>query len=194
MYFVAQATPEAPALMLSFYESPGRLRKRARQLGFDFDGLADQNVLRLLWLSPADLIVDEVMHGVVQHVRAIGARRVFIDGVAVLRDNLVHRSRLPYVINALSMQLQACGATVIYTYESAELETDSAMPIDEISVMVDNVMALNISRRHHAPQRYFVVVKMRDRHFDPRSHPYTIGEHGLVIEAERASVKTGQAK
>jgi circadian clock protein KaiC len=181
MYFVAQATEQAPALMLSFYESPTRLRARARQLGFDLDHLADQNVLRLLWLSPAELIVDEVVHGVVLHAKAIGAKRVFIDGIVVLRDSLVHRERLPYLINALSMQLRECGATVVYTQESMEMEIDRTMPNDELSAMVDNVVVLNISRRHHTQQRYISIVKMRDRHFDPRVQPFHMGEQGLAL-------------
>jgi circadian clock protein KaiC len=181
VYFVAQATVEAPALMLSFYESPARLRARARQLGFNLDRLADQNVLRLLWLPPSELIVDEVVHGVVQHAKAIGARRVFIDGVVALRDSLVFRERLPYLINALSLQLRDIGATVMYTQESAELEIDCAMPSDALSAMVDNVLVLNISRRHHISQRYISVVKMRDRHFESRTQPFYIGEQGLVL-------------
>jgi circadian clock protein KaiC len=187
MYFAAQATPEAPALMLSFYESPARLRARARQLGFDLDRLADQNVLRLLWLAPADLIVDQVAHGIVQHAKAIGARRVFVDGIVALRDSLVFRDRLPYLINALSQQLCECGATLIYTQESAELDIDRAMPSDDLSAMVDNVIVLNISRRHHTSQRYISVVKVRDRHFVPRIQPFHIGEQGVLLGMENDS-------
>lgn len=193
VYFVAQATAEAPALMLSFYESPARLRARARQLGFDLDRLADQNVLRLLWLSPSDLIVDEVVHGVVQHAMAIGAKRVFLDGIVALRDSLVFRERLPYLINALSLQLRECGATVMYTQENAELEIDCAMPSDELSAMVDNVIVLNISRRHHTPQRYISIVKMRDRHFDARTQPFHIGEHGLALGVDPQAGGSEQA-
>lgn len=193
VYFVAQATAAAPALMLSFYESPARLRARARQLGFDLDRLADQNVLRLLWLSPSELIVDEVAHGVVQHAKAIGAKRVFLDGVVALRDSLVFRERLPYLINALSLQLRECGATVMYTQESAELEIDCTLPSDALSAMVDNVMVLNISRRHHTSQRYISVVKMRDRHFDPRTQPFYIGEQGLALGVDPKATGLDQA-
>lgn len=181
MYFVAQATEHAPALLLSFYESPSRLRARARELSFDLDRLADQNVLRLLWLSPAELIVDEVVHGIVQHAKAIDAKRVFIDGIVALRDSLVHRERLPYLLNALSLQLRECGATVVYTQEYAEMEVDRAMPNDELSAMVDNVMVLNISRRHHTHQRYISILKMRERHFDLRVQPFHIGEQGITL-------------
>ncbi|RDS82813.1 hypothetical protein DWU98_06595 [Dyella monticola] len=190
--FSAQASAQAPALLLSFYESPARLRARARQLGFDLDRLADQNVLRLLWLPPADLIVDEVAHGIVQHAKAIGAKRVFVDGIVALRDSLVFRERLPYFINALSHQLRECGATVMYTQESAEMEVDNVMPNDELSAMVDNVMVLNISRRRHTAQRYISVVKMRDRHFEPRIQPFHIGEQGLSFGLDPAATDSDQ--
>lgn len=181
VHFVAQATVESPALLLSFYESPARLAARGRQIGIDLAPLFECGALRMLWLSPSELIVDEVAHDIVRHARAIGAKRVFIDGIVALRDNLVHRNRLPYVINALSLQLRESGATVVYTQESIELEIDTAMPNDELSAMVDNVLVFNISRRHHASQRYISIVKMRDRHFDPRSQPFCIGRHGLAL-------------
>jgi circadian clock protein KaiC len=193
MYFVAQATAQAPALMLGFYESPSRLRTRARELGFDLAHLADQNVLRLLWLSPADLIVDEVVHGIVQHAKAIGAKRVFIDGIVALRDSLVYRERLPYVINALSLQLRDCGATVVYTQECAEMEIDRAMPSDELSAMVDNVIVLNISRRRHTHQRYISIIKMRDRHFVPRVQPFYMEEQGLALGLDPRAAGDDQA-
>lgn len=192
VYFVAQATVEAPALMLGFYESPTRLRARARQLGFNLDRLADQNVLRLLWLPPSELIVDEVVHGVIRHAKAIGAKRVFIDGIVALRDSLVFRERLPYLINALSQQLCDSGATVMYTQESAELEIDCAMPSDALSAMVDNVLVLNISRRHYVSQRYISVVKMRDRHFESRTQPFHIGEKGFVLGVDPVAFDAGQ--
>jgi circadian clock protein KaiC len=178
--------------MLSFYESPARLRARARQLGFDLDRLADQNILRLLWMPPAELIVDQVAHGIVQHAKAIGAKRVFIDGIVALRDSLVFRERLPYLLNALSQQLSESGATVMYTQESAEMEIDIALPGDELSAMVDNVIVLNISRRHHTSQRYMSIIKVRDRHFDPRTQPFHIGEHGLALGMEKTT-GSGQA-
>lgn len=193
LHFVAQATPEEPALLLSFYESPARLAARGKQIGVDFDNLVERGALRMLWLSPSELIVDEVVHDIVRHARAIGARRVFVDGIVALRDSLVHRARLPYVINALSLQLRESGATVIYTQESVELEIDTAMPSDEISAMVDNLLVFNISRRRHASQRYISIVKMRDRHFDPRSQPFRIGSKGLALGADPRIADSEQA-
>lgn len=192
-YFAAQATPEEPTLVLSFYESPSRIRARARQLSFDTDHVLNDNVLRLLWLPPSELIVDEVAHEVLRQAREIGAKRVVIDGIIALRDSLVHRGRFPYFINALSLQLREIGATSVYTQESAELEIDTTMPSDELSAMVDNIIALTISRRRHASQRYISIVKMRDRSFDPRNHPFHVGAHGLVLGEDPAIAPAGQA-
>ena len=181
VHFIAQASDKEPGLMLSFYESPARIRQRARLQGLDLDRLIDTNVLRLLWMPPADLIVDEVAHGIVEQAKAIGAKRIFVDGIVALRDSMLHRQRLPYFINALSLQLRDNGATVLYALENAELVIDAAMPSDELSAMVDNVLAMNISRREYAPQRYMSIIKMRERNFDPRSQPFHIGNHGLTF-------------
>lgn len=68
------------------------------------------------------------------------------------------------------------GATVVYTQECEEMEVDRAMPNDELSAMVDNVIVLNISQRRHTHQRYISIIKMRDRHFDPRVQPFHMEE------------------
>jgi circadian clock protein KaiC len=89
---------------------------------------------------------------------------------------------MPYVINALSMQLSAIGATVLYTSEIPELGLDQALlPSDELSAMVDNVVLLNTGRRDHAFRRYMSVIKLRDSDFDPCTYEFHINDNGVLF-------------
>jgi circadian clock protein KaiC len=89
---------------------------------------------------------------------------------------------MPYVINALSMQLAALGATALYTSEIPELRLEETlMPSDELSAMVDNVLLLNTGRRDQAFRRYLSLIKLRDSDFDPRTHEFHITDSGIVF-------------
>jgi circadian clock protein KaiC len=89
---------------------------------------------------------------------------------------------MPYVINALSMQLGAIGATVVYTSEIPELQIEQTqLPSDELSAMVDNVVLLNTGRRDQAFRRFMSVIKLRDSDFDPRTQEFHIGGTGIAF-------------
>lgn len=121
MHFLSRANAEEPALMVGFYESPARLRVKAASIGLHLDELIDSQALHVIWTPPSEVLVDELLFEVLRKVRAIGAKRVFIDGLRALRHNLVHEARLPEVISALSLQLREMGVAVMYASETREL-------------------------------------------------------------------------
>ncbi|HEY9134132.1 MAG TPA: ATPase domain-containing protein [Dyella sp.] len=194
LHFLSEATPQAPALMFGFYETPARLRVRARGLGFDLDGMIDSGALELIWWPPAEILPDEVVHEIVHRARVIGARRVFVDGLAALRDGLNDRERLPYIVNALSHQLRDMGATVLYALEIRELGFEASMPSDELSAMIDNVLLLNLSRHDQAARRYLSIVKMRSGDFDPYTRQFHIGNRGFVLTVDERLQAFGRAE
>lgn len=185
LQFLARASVGEPALMLGFYETPARLRLKARSIGLDLDRLIEEGALELLWFPPAENVADEVLQEVVRRVAASRARRVFVDGLVAIRDGLIESWRMPYVINALSLQLHELGATALYTSEIPELGLDApVMPSDELSAMVDNVVLLNAGRRGDALRRYLSVVKLRDSDFDPRTHEFHVDDGGIRLGAD----------
>ena len=168
--------------MLGFYETPAHLLQKARSIAIDLDNPIQQGALEIRWLPPAENVVDELIRDIVNRARARKVKRVFIDGLVAIRDSLVIPDRMPYVINALSMQLGALGASVVYTSEIPEMQLDQAlMPTDELSAMVDNVLLLNTGRRANAFRRYLSVIKLRDSDFDPRTQEFHIGGNGIAF-------------
>ena len=182
MHFLSRSSAREPGLMLGFYETPAHVRQKARSVGLDLDTPIESGALELVWLPPADNVVDELVHDIVRRARARQVKRVFLDGLVAIRDSLVISQRMPYVINALSMQLAAIGATALYTSEIPELRLEETlMPSDELSAMVDNVLLLNTGRRDQAFRRYLSVIKLRDSDFDPRTHEFHITDSGIVF-------------
>ena len=182
MHFLSLSSAQEPGLMLGFYETPARIRMKAQSVGMDLGAPIEAGALEIQWLPPAENIVDEIVRDIVARARARSVKRVFIDGLVAIRDSLVISSRMPYVINALSMQLGAIGATVVYTSEIPELQIEQTqLPSDELSAMVDNVLLLNTGRRAHAFRRYLSVIKLRDSDFDPRTQEFHIGGSGIAF-------------
>jgi len=182
MHFLSLSSAQEPGLMLGFYETPAHIRMKARSVGLDLDTPTEAGTLDIQWLPPAENIVDEIIRDVVSHAKARQVKRVFIDGLVAIRDSLVITRRMPYVINALSMQLAALGATVLYSSEIPELQLDEIqLPSDELSAMVDNVLLLSTGRRAHAFRRYLSVIKLRDSNFDPCTQEFHINGNGIAF-------------
>ena len=194
LHFLAQASVQQPALMLGFFESPRRILAKARAVGIDLDSLVDAGALELCWLPPSENIVDEVTHQLLRRVETGGVKRILLDGLVPLRDNLAYPERLPYLINALTLRLHALGATVLYTSEIPRMRASNLlMPSDELSAMVDNVVLLNLARRKQALHRSFTILKTRDSDFDPRVHEFHIDARGIVFGADPRVAAPGSA-
>ncbi|HVJ41836.1 MAG TPA: ATPase domain-containing protein [Dongiaceae bacterium] len=182
LHFLARASTASRALLLSFYETPARLKAKATDIGIDFPALMASGALELLWHPPSEIQVDEVAHELLDHVRRSQIKRVFIDGIVPLRDSLLPHSRLPGFINALNSHLRDLGVTVVYTSELRQINLPEKLPSDEISAMIDNLIILTYSQQSGLLQRRISILKLRDSAFDARAHEVHLGANGLTFE------------
>jgi circadian clock protein KaiC len=181
LHFLAQATPEAPGLMVGFYETPARLVKKAKGIGLDFDAAVQSGAVHVMWRSASDNSVDELAWEILSWVKEKRVKRVFIDGLVALRDNLIVQERLPYVLNALKFEFAEMGATSLYTSEIRNMHSPDLLPTDDVSLIVDNVLLLTYLRRENALRRSLSVLKMRDNYFDPRAQEFHITSAGITF-------------
>ncbi|MFZ5721840.1 MAG: RAD55 family ATPase [Pseudomonadota bacterium] len=181
LHFVGQATPDEPALILGFYETPARLQAKARTIGLDLQGLCASGALEIIWRPPSENLVDELAWRVIERTRATRAKRVFVDGVVALRDNLIFPERLPSILNALNSYLRELGASALYTSEMREMHSPESLPTDEVSLIVDNVLLLTYLRRERALRRSLSIVKLRDGDFDPRAREFHVTARGIAF-------------
>lgn len=182
MHYLSLCSEQEPGLMVSFYENPRHLQKKARNVGLDLTSPMEGGHLSVIWHPPAELIIDEVADRLVREAQRRKAKRILFEGLAVVRDSLVNRERLPYLINALTTRLTASGASVVYTTEVAHVALDEIhLPSDEISAMVSNVLLLNAGRRGGAFHRQLSIVKLRDSDFDPWTRDFHITSSGIAL-------------
>jgi circadian clock protein KaiC len=189
LQFLADSTPEAPGLLFGFYETPARLRTKARSLGIDIDGLLASGALKIMWQSPAENMPDELGHRLIAEVRKGGVKRLFFDGIGGLRHAFVFPERLPLFVNAMSAALREMETTSIYTLELAQLFMPEEMPTDDLSQMVDNVILTHYAQSSDRLARQVIVLKIRDSAFDAYPEVFHVTDEGVRFGGDDAAAR-----
>jgi circadian clock protein KaiC len=181
LHFLSQSNAEEPGLHFGFFETPLRLRKKAKALGINLpdDG---EHVLTLEWTHLADNLLDELAHRLLQQVRASGVKRLFIDGMGGFERASVHRQRLPEFFATLMDQLRIEGVTTLATWEIRDMtEGHIYAPTSDISAILDNLILLRQFEENHRLFRSISIQKMRDSDFDAATRTLGFAKGGLVI-------------
>lgn len=191
LQFLAGCTPEKPGLLFGFYETPERLRAKAKSLGFDFDALVNTRALDIVWQPPVENLADELGQRLLAHAKAISAKRVFVDGVAGFEQALLFPERLSMLLNAINHALEAMGITSVYAMETPHLHLSDELDIFDLSAMVDNVIRLHYEVRSGSLRRHISVLKVRDSDFEPFPQEFHIGPQGVVLGVRSDPWKRG---
>jgi circadian clock protein KaiC len=180
LHFLSKCTVDEPGVLYGFYERPKRLMLKARSIGIDLASLVEAGALTVRWRSPAENLVDELGHELIELVDTTKARRIFVDGLSAFRDSLIHKQRLTLFVNALNQHLRSRGAAVIWTLESKELFLPEHLPAEQdISAISDNVVLVHYALRDGILRRNLSILKVRDSDFDPISEEFFIGSVGI---------------
>src|SRR3989442_14210879 len=67
-----------------FEETPVKYLEQAKGFGLDLQQMADQKKLKLIYLRPLDLSVDETLHEIQAGCEEVQAKRVVIDSLTGL--------------------------------------------------------------------------------------------------------------
>jgi RecA-superfamily ATPases implicated in signal transduction len=181
--FLAKASKDEPALYFGFYETPARLRAKARALGVDIEQHLDAGDLEIVWKPMTENLLDKLGHQLLQAVGRRNVKRLFIDGLGGLQRSAVHQPRMTEFFSALTNELRALGVTTIATWELRDLFGPTlTAPGSELSSLIDNLIML---RHIEAESRYtkaLSVLKVRDSSFDPAIHEVSFGNSGIRID------------
>ena len=172
---------QEPGLLISFEMTPEKLLRDARGFGWDFESLAQRGLVKLIETTPAVLLNDvRVEDGVLaQELRALGAKRLVIDGLTPLRlageqvPSRSYRQSLHQLVESLSR----LGITTLVTGES---DGASGAQLVHERYLFDTVIALDRASER-ASHRTLEVVKARGQ-------DYVAGRHTLRLESERGVV------
>ena len=170
-------------VIVVFEVSPDKLARDAAGLGWDLPALERSQKLKIIYttrevfrqeLQQADsLLIDEA--------NKIGARRIFIDGAALLAPGSVQDSRETFHI--LVQGLQRENLTAVLALEAAALKNEEFPSLHEESI-ADTVIRLRKEDVQRASARSIEIVKSRGHDFQMGRHSFRIVD-GKGIEVYR---------
>lgn len=182
--FVAEGLRHGePGVIAIFEELPAAYIQRASKLGMDLGKSVDDGTLKIIYLRPLDLSVDETVHAVITAVREIGAKRVVLDSLVgfemALAPDFRHefRESLYRMIGALTR----LGVTVVSTVEVQESFTSMGLSNFAISFLAEDIVRLRYVSINGQLRKMMLVVKMRGSEHSIDMWEYRITAQGVVI-------------
>ncbi len=172
-----------PGVVAIFEELPAEYVRRAGTLGLDLETPQTEGTLKIIYIRPLDLSVDETVHEVIKAVREIDASRVVLDSLVgfemALAPEFRHefRESLYRMIVALTRQ----GVTVVSTVEVEENFISMGLSNFAISFLTDDILRLRYVSINGQLRKMMVVVKMRGSKHSIDMWEYSITSRGVVI-------------
>jgi circadian clock protein KaiC len=131
-----------PGIVAVFEERPQEYAGRASSFGMDVEAQLENGQLRVIYLRPLDLSVDETMQAILDGIREIGAKRLVIDSLAGFEMALAPNFRTDFRESLYRMifALTGIGVTVLSTLEIEESFTELAFSTYSISFLCDDII------------------------------------------------------
>ncbi len=183
-HFIAEGLRHGePGIVAVFEEVPAEYVQRAAMFGFDFDTPQQNGLLKIIYLRPLDLSVDETVHEIVNGVKAIGAKRLVIDSLVGFEMALAPGFRADFRESLYRMiaALTRLGVTILSTVEVAEDFTSLNLSNYTVSFLADDIVRLRYVSINGQLRKIMMVVKMRRSQHSIDLVEYQIAEDGVVI-------------
>jgi circadian clock protein KaiC len=184
MLFAAEGLKRGEAVVVAgFEEYPEAYLQRLRAFDVDPDAMIAANKLRITYLRPLDLSVDEVLADILMNVRATGATRVVIDSLTGFEIALAPTFREDFreSLYRLVGALTATEVTVFMVLESVAMSPDLGFTGQQVSFITDDIIVQRYVEINGALEKLLAVVKMRRSKHSPEFRKYQISATGAAV-------------
>ncbi len=182
--FIAEGVKQGqPGVIAIFEERPQNYVERADHLGLGLDGKIAEGTLKVLYLRPLDLSVDEALRAMLDAVKEIGAQRVVIDSMTGFELALAPAFRQDFreSLYRMIVALTGAGVTVLTTVETVSSFTDLRFTPQAISFLSDDIVLQRYIEIKGQLRRIMLVVKMRGGNHSKDIREYEVTSEGLVV-------------
>ena len=173
-----------PGVIVVFEVSPDKITRDALKFGWNLQELERKNQLKIVFTT-RDVLRQELQQAdsvLLEQASNIGARRIFIDGVArLVGSNGTPESRSAF--HVLTEGLQRENLTAILAVEASALNGNHAPSLPEESI-ADTVIRLKMEDSLRAVNRSLEIVKSRGQNYQMGRHTFRIVD-GRGIEVYR---------
>ncbi len=172
------------AVVAVFEERPDVYLARAERFGPAFAAAVADGRLRVIYLRPLDLSVDETLQEIREAVEASGATRVVIDSINGFEMALAPTFRTDFreSLYRLIGTLTSLGVTM---YSTIEIERQDAATLTgfRVSFLTDVIISLRYVEIEGELRKALVVVKVRGSDHSRAFHLYESSATGIVLGA-----------
>jgi circadian clock protein KaiC len=171
-------------LILSLQENPSQLARIVDGFGWDLQAAIDSGMLRLIYVSPVEAYIDEIVHELVREVREFGAERVMVDSLNDLESAAADPRRFRDFTYSLVQDMAVRGVSLFMTSEIRTFFGSSYQSEYGVSHMADNVILLHYLREDSQVKRAIIALKTRGSDHDAAIRQFTIDKTGFLIGEE----------
>ena len=183
-HFIAEGLRKGePGIVAVFEEIPAEYVQRAAMFGFDLDTPQKAGALKIIYLRPLDLSVDETVHEIIKNVKEIGCKRLVIDSLVGFEMALAPGFRTDFRESLYRMiaALTRMGVTILSTVEVAEEFTSMNLSNFTVSFLADDIVRLRYVSINGQLRKMLLVVKMRRSLHSIDMVEYQITSKGIVM-------------
>jgi circadian clock protein KaiC len=172
-----------PGIVAVFEERPEEYIGRAGSFGLDLESASHDGMLKMIYLRPLDLSVDETLHEILDAIRTMKAKRLVIDSLAGFEMALAPGFRMDFRESLYRMifSLTGLGVTILSTLELKESFTELPFSTFDISFLTDDIIRLRYVEIEGELRKILVVVKMRGGNHSKDIREYEITSNGVVM-------------
>ena len=172
-----------PGIVAVFEEIPAEYIQRAAKFGFDFEASQHDGKLKIIYLRPLDLSVDETLHEIIDSVKKIGCKRLVIDSLVGFEMALAPGFRVDFRESLYRMigALTRLGVTIVSTVEIVEDFISMKLSNFTVSFLADDIVRLRYVSINGQLRKMLMVVKMRRSKHCIDMVEYEITTAGLAL-------------
>lgn len=178
MQFAVEGLRQGESVVIAIFEEhPPAYLARAKAFGIDLSLAIEKGKLRLIYIRPLDLSVDETLDAIRAAVQDSGAKRVVIDSISGFEMALAPTFRADFreSLYRLIGALTGLGVTMYSTVEVPEGKPGLHLTGYEVSFLTDDIISQRYVEIEGQLRKALVVVKMRGspHSFDFRTYEIT---------------------
>ena len=182
--FIAEGVRQKePGVIAVFEEHPTEYVSRAETLGVQMKEMVRQGKLKVLYLRPLDLSVDETLQALLESVEQVGAQRVVIDSLHGFELALAppYREDFRESLYRLLAALTGRGVSVLSTVEVTDSFEELRFSPHQISFLTDDIILQRYVELEGQLRKVMVVVKTRRGGHSPDLRLYEVTPAGIVV-------------
>jgi circadian clock protein KaiC len=183
LHYLAATPKKARGLLFGFYETPARIREKAKRLNLDLGKRMDKGELEVVWQPSTEQNVDALAQRLLDAVTRTSASRVFIDGLDGFQRATIHPERVHHVFTAVANELRVRGVTTLYTFEVPKfIGPGLDTPVTGVSALAENLIYLRFVELRSHLYRLLSILKVRDSSYDSSLREFHITDHGIRLQ------------